>query len=133
LRRRSRLKTATASLQLQRRPEPRFRRDRSSRATKSDLRSERKMINELKGLGSGLVKFAKRVLKFKHDNAGHIELNGDKEVYCLTTAITGNVTTTSAPVGSIGVTSHATGRSSIFVSDGTKWQTHLAITPIEAA
>ena len=91
------------------------------------------MINELKGLGSGLVKFAKRVLKFKHDNAGHIELNGDKEVHCLTTAITGNVTTTSAPVGSIGVTSHATGRSSIFVSDGTKWQTHLAITPIEAA
>jgi hypothetical protein len=40
----------------------------------------------------------------------------------LDTAITANVTTTSAPNGSIGITSHATGRGKLFMSDGTKWQ-----------
>jgi hypothetical protein len=40
----------------------------------------------------------------------------------LTTAITANVTTTTAPAGSIGITSHATGVGAIFVSDGSKWQ-----------
>jgi hypothetical protein len=32
-------------------------------------------------------------------------------------------TTTTAPVGSFAVTSHATGRNSLFYSDGSKWQT----------
>lgn len=40
----------------------------------------------------------------------------------LATAITANSTTTSAPAGSIGITSHATGRGKLFVSDGSKWQ-----------
>jgi hypothetical protein len=40
----------------------------------------------------------------------------------LDTAITANSTTTSAPAGSIGITSHATGRGKLFMSDGTKWQ-----------
>lgn len=40
----------------------------------------------------------------------------------LDTAITANSTTTSAPIGSIGITSHATGRGKLFMADGTKWQ-----------
>lgn len=43
-------------------------------------------------------------------------------VYFLTTAITANVTTTTAPAGSIGTTSNATGLGKLFVSDGSKWQ-----------
>lgn len=80
------------------------------------------MLDEIKGLGSGLIKFTQRVLKIRHDDEGYITLNGDKQVHCLTTAITAGVTTTSAPAGSIGVTSHSTGRSKLFVSDGTYWQ-----------
>lgn len=37
-------------------------------------------------------------------------------------AITANTTTTSLAAGSIGITSHATGRGKLFVSDGSKWQ-----------
>lgn len=48
--------------------------------------------------------------------------NGGLVVYTFTTAITANVTTTTAPAGSLGKTSHATGRASLFVSDGSKWQ-----------
>ncbi len=40
----------------------------------------------------------------------------------LSTAITVNVTTTSQPSGSIGITSNATGVGKLFMSDGTKWQ-----------
>lgn len=43
-------------------------------------------------------------------------------LYFLTTAITANVTTTTASAGSIGVTTNATGLLKMFVSDGTKWQ-----------
>lgn len=47
---------------------------------------------------------------------------GGKRVYFFTTAITANTTTTTAPAGSFAVTTNATGLSSIFVSDGAKWQ-----------
>lgn len=40
----------------------------------------------------------------------------------LDTAITANTTVTTAPAGSIGITSHATGRGKLFMSDGAKWQ-----------
>jgi hypothetical protein len=40
----------------------------------------------------------------------------------LKTAITANTTTTTAPAGSLGLTSHETGRGKLFVSDGSKWQ-----------
>jgi len=40
----------------------------------------------------------------------------------LTTAITANSTTTTAPAGSIGVTTNATGVGKLFMSDGSKWQ-----------
>jgi hypothetical protein len=43
-------------------------------------------------------------------------------LYFLTTAVTANSTTTTAPAGSIGVTTNATGLGKMFISDGTKWQ-----------
>jgi hypothetical protein len=43
-------------------------------------------------------------------------------VYFYTTAITGNSTATTAPKGSLGGTSNATGAGKLFVSDGSKWQ-----------
>jgi len=43
-------------------------------------------------------------------------------LYFLDTAITADTTTTSAPAGSIGVTTNATGVGSMFISDGAKWQ-----------
>lgn len=43
-------------------------------------------------------------------------------LYTFTTAITANSTTTAAPAGSLGITSHATGAGKLFQSDGSKWQ-----------
>jgi hypothetical protein len=43
-------------------------------------------------------------------------------LYFLTTAITANSTTTTAPAGSLAATSHATGLGKLFISDGSKWQ-----------
>ena len=48
-------------------------------------------------------------------------------IYFLTTAITANITTTTAPKGSIGVTTNAAGVGKLFYSDGSKWQ-FMAIT-----
>ena len=48
--------------------------------------------------------------------------NATAGLYFLTGAITANSTTTSAPKGSIGTTSNATGAGKLFVSDGTIWQ-----------
>lgn len=53
--------------------------------------------------------------------------SGGAGVYVLDTAITANTTTTSAPIGSLGITSNSTGRGKLFYSDGTKWQ-FMAIT-----
>lgn len=43
-------------------------------------------------------------------------------LYFLDTAVTANTTTTTAPAGSIGVTTNATGLGKLFISDGAKWQ-----------
>lgn len=43
-------------------------------------------------------------------------------VYFYSTAITANSTTTTAPKGSFGMTSNATGLGKLFYSDGSKWQ-----------
>jgi hypothetical protein len=51
-----------------------------------------------------------------------IEFSNQQQFRCLDVAITANSTTTNAPVGSIGITSHATGRGKLFMSDGSKWQ-----------
>lgn len=58
-----------------------------------------------KAVGGTIIKFA-----------GGIEFHG------LDTAITANSTTTSAPAGSMAITSNATGKGKLFVSDGSKWQ-----------
>jgi hypothetical protein len=54
--------------------------------------------------------------------SGSYTMCGAVRVYGFNTAITANSTTTSAPAGSIGRTTHATGRGKAFYSDGTKWQ-----------
>lgn len=55
-------------------------------------------------------------------SSGLIAGNANGGVYFLSTAITANSTLTSAPAGSLGLTSNATGRGKLFVADGTKWQ-----------
>lgn len=54
--------------------------------------------------------------------ATKITLPNGQTISGLTTAITANSTLTSEPAGSIGITSHATGKGKLFMSDGTKWQ-----------
>jgi len=51
-----------------------------------------------------------------------IQFTNGQYLVTLATAITANSTTTSAPAGSIGITSHSTGVGKLFVSDGSKWQ-----------
>ncbi len=63
---------------------------------------------------------------------GYVDFLG-KRFYSLTVAITANVTTTSAPGGSYGFTTHATGRNSLFYSDGAKWQAVAGGVPAQAA
>jgi len=55
-------------------------------------------------------------------SSGVVAANANAGVYILSTAITANSTTTSAPVGSLGITTNATGRGKLFYADGTKWQ-----------
>ena len=62
-------------------------------------------LNAAKSVGGTVLKFA-----------GGIEFQG------LSTAITANTTLTSSVAGSLGITSNATGKGKLFVSDGTKWQ-----------
>jgi hypothetical protein len=59
---------------------------------------------------------------FKNAYEAYATLKNGKRFYQLETAITANTTVTDAPAGSFAITTHATGRSSIFVSDGSKWQ-----------
>ena len=59
--------------------------------------------------------------------SGAVASKASAGVYILSTAITANVTTTSVPVGSLGITTNATGRGKLFYSDGSKWQ-FMAIT-----
>lgn len=71
----------------------------------------------------------------KTDAAGNVEGNGATGAYFLigavrhygySSAITENVTTTTAPAGSAANTTHATGRTKSFYSDGAKWQLKVA-------
>ena len=56
------------------------------------------------------------------NSSGEVASNASAGVYVLSTAITANTTTTSAPVGSLGITTNATGKGKLFYADGTKWQ-----------
>lgn len=60
-------------------------------------------------------------------SSGAVASNANAGVYILSTAITANTTTTSAPVGSLGITTNSTGKGKLFYADGTKWQ-FMAIT-----
>lgn len=53
---------------------------------------------------------------------GAVASNANAGVYILSTAITANVAATTVPVGSLGITTNATGRGKLFYSDGSKWQ-----------
>ena len=55
-------------------------------------------------------------------SSGAVASNANAGVYILSTAITANSTATTAPVGSLGITTNSTGRGKMFYSDGTKWQ-----------
>jgi len=56
------------------------------------------------------------------DSGTQFTLSNGQVLVSLATAITANSTTTTAPAGSIGITSHATGVGKLFMSDGSKWQ-----------
>ena len=51
-----------------------------------------------------------------------IKFSNGLTLTCFTSAITANSTTTSKAAGNFAITSNATGRGSIFQSDGSKWQ-----------
>lgn len=59
---------------------------------------------------------------FLNAYSGYLTLRNGVQIHQFTTAITANTTVTTAPAGSFGVTSHATGRGTLFYSDGSKWQ-----------
>lgn len=58
--------------------------------------------------------------------------NGSR-FYLLTSAVTANSTTTTAPAGSVAITSHSTGRGMWFYSDGTKWQVQVTGAAVKAS
>lgn len=79
----------------------------------------RKIFNDMTGkpaLGAGV--------HTSHGN--YVVFENGIRFYALTIAVTANTTTTSAPAGSFGFTSHATGRGKMFFSDGSKWQSVVA-------
>lgn len=59
---------------------------------------------------------------FRNAYSDYSTLANGVRLYQLSTGITAGVTTTTAPDGSFGLTSHATGKKSLFVSDGAFWQ-----------
>ncbi len=59
-------------------------------------------------------------------NGNYIVFENGIRIYSLTVAITKNVTTTTAPAGSLSTTSNAAGLGKLFSSDGTKWQLIVA-------
>lgn len=73
-----------------------------------------------KGIGSTWIKIKDRVVEFFHDDAGYFNFGG-KRFYVLTGTITPGSTATTAPDGSIGLTT-GTGLRKIYVSDGSFWQ-----------
>lgn len=76
----------------------------------------------LPGIGDGYQTTDGNVNEDKKLGGNVLLANTGAGLYFLDTAITANVTTTTAPAGSIGVTTNATGVGSMFISDGSKWQ-----------
>lgn len=67
---------------------------------------------------------------FKNAYAAYSTLANGTQIHQFTTAITADTTVTTAPAGSLAVTTHSTGRNTIFVSDGSKWQ-YIVATAVE--
>ena len=73
--------------------------------------------------GSGTYQFSDGNVDAAKSLGGTILLSGTGAgLYFLDVAVTANTTTTTAPAGSIGVTTNATGLGKMFISDGAKWQ-----------
>lgn len=62
--------------------------------------------------GNGMVSTA---------SSGAVASNANAGVYILSTAITSGVTATTAPAGSLGITTNATGLGKLFYSTGSVW------------
>lgn len=62
----------------------------------------------------------KQVKIMKDANGAYVDFLG-KRIYILDVAITTAVTATTAPAGSFGSTTHATGRNALFYSNGSVW------------
>jgi hypothetical protein len=76
----------------------------------------------LPGIGSGYQFSDGNTNEVKKLGGSTLVANSGAGLYFLTTAVTANTTTTTAPAGSIGVTTNATGLGDLFISDGAKWQ-----------
>jgi hypothetical protein len=63
-------------------------------------------------IGNGIVSTA---------SSGAVASNANAGVYVLSTAITSGVTATTAPAGSLGITTNATGIGKLFYSTGSVW------------
>jgi hypothetical protein len=73
--------------------------------------------------GSGTHQFSDGNVDAAKSLGGTVLLsNTGAGLYFLDTAVTADTTTTTAPAGSIGVTTNATGLGKLFISDGAKWQ-----------
>ena len=53
--------------------------------------------------------------------SGNLINNANAGIFILSTAITSGATATSAPTGSLGLTTNATGLGKLFYSNGTNW------------
>lgn len=76
----------------------------------------------LPGIGSGYQFSDGNTNEVKKLGGSTLVANSGAGLYFLTTAVTADTTTTTAPAGSIGVTTNATGLGDLFISDGAKWQ-----------
>ena len=76
----------------------------------------------LPGIGDGYQFSDGNTNEVKKLGGSTLVANSGAGLYFLTIAVTANTTTTTAPAGSIGVTTNATGLGDLFISDGAKWQ-----------
>lgn len=76
----------------------------------------------LPGVGDGYQFSDGNTNEVKKVGGTTLAFSGGVQIIGLSTAITATSTATTAPAGSLGITSNATGRGKLFVSDGSVWQ-----------
>lgn len=76
----------------------------------------------LPGIGDGYQFSDGNVNETKKLGGNTLVANTGAGLYFLDTAVTAGSTATTAPAGSIGVTTNATGLGDLFISDGSVWQ-----------